>query len=336
MKRRERTAGAHASRLIGRRQFVLLSLAAALPTVSRGQATAWPQKPVRIIVPYSSGGMADFVARHVGQILSRELGRPVIVENKPGGGSNIGSDVVAKSTPDGYTLLMATSANAINVTLIRKTPYDLLRDLAPISIICNGTTVLVVPASSQIRTVAEFLQLARKHPDALTYGTPGIGSPGHLAAEHLAHLTGAKLRHIPFQGGSAALQELLPGRLDAGFLNLEVVQSHLVAGKLRALGVTQAARTSVLPDAPPIAESGVPGYDWTAWLGLMAPAGTPPAVLGRLQRALTALKAPESLGAIRARGGEPVVSTAAVFKERLQADVTRYAKVITEAGIEAE
>src|SRR5688572_24789496 len=302
-----------------------------------GQAASaqdkWPERPVRLVVPYPPGGIADALGRHVARILEKDLGQPVVVENKGGAASNIGSDMVAKSAPDGYTILLGSSANSVNMSLYRKMAYDTQRDLAPVSLLAEVPNVLVVNAAFPAKSVGELIAMAKKSPDELTYASAGSGSPAHLAAEQLTRLAGVRIRHIPYKGAGPAMIDVVAGRVPMMFTNIAAVQGGVEAGRLRILGTGTTARWPGFPDTPTIAEGGVPGYEAGAWYGLMVPAGTPAAVVARLQRALAGVRTPESLDTIRKLGADPVVSAPEVLKSRIESEIRGYAKLIKEAGL---
>lgn len=320
--------------MIIRRTFVALC-AGALSSTSRAQAK-YPSKPIRIVVPWSPGGMSDNLAREASVAMSKGLGQTVFVENKPGAGSNIGSAIVAKSAPDGYTLLLGTSSNAINMALIRATPYDLAKDFVPISLFATATTTVVVPANSSIRSIKELIAEAKRRPDSVAYASPGVGSPGHLAGELFCKSAGIRLRHVPYQGAPPAMADVLGGNVPLAFVNLDVTLPHVTSGKVRALAVTQATRSALLPDVPTVAEAGLPGYEWTSWIGLLAPSGTPQDVVDRLQAALAPLREAANLDVVRKHGAEPVYSTADRLRTQIQDDIPRFSKLVKDAGITVE
>lgn len=314
----------------------LLVMIAALATFGWQPTSAqdkWPDRPVKLVVPYPPGGISDALARHVARILEKDLGQPVVVENKGGAGSNIGSEAVAKSPPDGYTILLASSANAANMSLYRSLGYDTTRDLAPVSLLADVPNVLVVPASVPIKSVRELISYAKNKPDELTYASAGSGSPAHLAAEKFNRMTGVQIRHIAYKGAGPAMIDVIAGRVNMMFTNLAAVFGGIEGGKLRLLATGGATRWPTLPNVPTIAEAGVPGYVMSAWYGLMVPTGTPAPIIARLQTALAGARAPESLEAIRKLGAEPVVSSVEVLKARIDFELKDYAKLIKESEI---
>jgi tripartite-type tricarboxylate transporter receptor subunit TctC len=324
------------------RRALLAALAAlaALATAA-GQPLAraedkWPQRPIRLIVPYPPGGVSDALARHVGRILEKDLGQPVVIENRGGAGSNIGSEQVARSAPDGYTLLLGSSANTVNMSLYRKLNYDTMRDLEPVSLLADVPNVLVVNSAFPPKSVAELIALAKKKPNGFDYASAGSGSPAHLAAEQFNRLAGVQIRHVAYKGAGPAVSDVMAGHVPMMFTNLSAVSGGIEAGRLRLLGVGGQKRWPTFPDVPTIAEAGVPGYDASAWYGIMAPAGTPAPIVARIQKALAGARTPASFEAMRRQGAEPVVSTPEVLKARLESEMKTYAKLIKETGITVE
>lgn len=298
--------------------------------------TKWPEKPIRMIVPWAPGGVADVLGRQAARVISASVGQPVVVENKPGAGSNIGADLVAKSKPDGYTLLFASSTNAINMTLFPKMSYDVQKDLAPVAVLFSVPNALVVNNAFPAKTVTEFISYAKSQADGIAYATPGPGSPAHLAGEQFGRMTGIKMRHVGYQGGTPAMSDVMAGHVPVAFMNLTAIQPAVESGKVRVLAVGSAKRVPSLPNVPTLAESGVTGFESTSWMGLMAPAGTPPQVIERIQQALAGMQAPAVLEFARKQGAEPAVSTPDQMRAILKADVANYGKVIRQAGISAE
>lgn len=296
----------------------------------------WPDKAITLIVPWPAGGVADFVGRLVAQKMSIELGQSVIVENRPGAGTNIGSDYVARARPDGYTLLLSSSNNAVNPFLFRSLSYDPVKSFTPISLLVYVPNVLVVHPSLPVKTVTELVAYAKKHPDELTYASAGNGSPAHLAAEKFKTMAGVQIRNITYKGASPALTDVMAGRVPIMFTNLPASLSMIQAGKLRAVGMASTTRSSVIPEVPTIAESGLPNYEASAWYGLMAPAGTPTTVVARLQQALQAARTPETLELLRQRGTDPRISSSEELQKQLQTDLTAYGPLIKTAGITLE
>ncbi|SPS01967.1 tripartite tricarboxylate transporter substrate binding protein [Cupriavidus taiwanensis] len=259
-----------------------VSAAAAPPVL----AQSFPARPVRLVVPYPPGGPTDIVARVVGQKLSERLGQPLVVENRPGAGGNIGAEAVARAAPDGYTLLVATTAHAINMTLFRKPGYDTRKDFAPVSLLTRGPLVLVTAPATPAANVAELIAMARARPGQLTFASSGNGQSTHLAAELFNSMAGVRMTHVPYKGSAPALTDVMGGQATVMFDTMLSAMPFVRDGKLRALAVTGAQRSPAAPDTPTIAQSGLPGYEATAWNALLAPAGTPPAVLETIAAAL--------------------------------------------------
>ena len=318
------------------RRMVLAALAASMALGMQAAFAQWPDKPVKLVVPYPPGGIADALGRVVARAMEKDLGQPVVVENKGGAGSNIGSDLVAKSPADGYTILLGSSANSVNMSLYRKMPYDTQKDFVPVSLLADVPNVLVVTADFPAKTVGELIAMAKQKPDELAYASAGSGSPAHLAAEQFVRMAGVKIRHVPYKGAGPAMIDVTAGRVPMMFTNIAAVAGGIEGGRLRMLGTGSATRWPGYPKVPTIAESGVPGYEAGAWYGLMAPAGTPAAVLARLQRSLASLRTPESMEAIRKLGADPIVSTPEVLRARIDSEVATYAKLIKEVGLVAD
>src|SRR5438552_13835540 len=254
---------------------------AALRTVcvSGASAQTYPTRPIRLVVPFPAGGTTDILAREVGQRLSMTLGQPVVIDNRPGAAGNIGADLVAKSAPDGYTLLMGTvGTHAINASLYAKMPYDHVKDFAPIILVAGVPNVLVVNPSLPVNSVQELIAYAKANPGKLNFASSGPGTSIHLSGELFKVMAGVQMTHVPYKGSAPALQDLLGGQVQLMFDNLPPSLPHIKAGKLRALAVTSVARSPALPDVPTIAESGLPGFEASSWFGILVPAGTPSAI----------------------------------------------------------
>ena len=298
---------------------------------------AYPDKPVRIIVPFSPGGGTDLVARTLGVGLAQALGVSVLIENKPGAGTVIGTDLVAKSAPDGYTLLIATFANAVNPSLLPKLPYASDTAFAPIILIGRSPNVLVVRADSPLKSVRELIAAAKAQPKKFTFASQGNGTSAHLAGELFKNLAKVDMTHVPYKGSGPALTDLLGGQVDMTFGTSSAVGAHLDSGKLRALGVTTTERSPALAQVPTIAESGVPGYAAESWYGLVAPAGTPPEVIERLNAA--AKKAVQSETFRKRVADEGLVisaGTPAELEAYVRAEEARWRRVVKEGGITAD
>lgn len=323
---------------MSRRQVIaVLAAAFALPvSFSVSAENRWPQKPIKLIVPYPAGAVSDFLGRQAAAVMSQELGQPVVVENKPGAGTNIGSDMVAKASPDGYTLLLASTTNSVNMSLFPKMSYDTQKDLAPVSILANVPNWLVVNANFPAKNVSELIAQAKKNPGDVAYASAGPGSPAHLAAEQFNRMAGVKLRNIAYKGASPAITDVMAGHVPLMFTNYAAVRGAVEAGKVRVLGVGSSTRWPSMPNVPTIAESGVAGYEAGAWYGLMAPAGTPPEIIAKISRALAGLRAPAMVESFRKQGAELVLSKPDEMKQKMQAEIPYFAKLIKDAGITIE
>ncbi|MDI6870813.1 MAG: tripartite tricarboxylate transporter substrate binding protein [Bacillota bacterium] len=294
----------------------------------------YPAKPVRMIVAFSPGGATDIIARIVSQKLSERLGQPVVVENKPGATGIIGTEMVAKSPADGYTLLMVTAGtHAINASLYSKLPYDPVKDFTHVVWVANAPNVLVVNASNPINSVKELIEAAKKKPGQLTFGSAGSGSTLHLAGELFKSMAGVDIVHVPYKGGAPAMTDLLGGQIAMMFDSISQAVPHINAGKLKALGVTSATRSLALPNIPTIAEAGVPGYEAMAWFGVVAPAKLPKPILDKLNKEINVvLQLPEVVDRLRELGTEPVGGSPAKFTAHVEAEVAKWAKVVKESG----
>lgn len=264
------------------RAHLLAAIAASCMLAAPAAYAVFPEKPVRLVVPFSPGGGTDIVARSLGAEMSKDLGQPVIVENKPGAGTIIGTDAVAKSAPDGYTMVVSTVAHSVNPSLMAKMPYSTEKDFAPIILIARSPNILVVRADSPYKSVKDILAAAKASPGKLTYASNGIGTSAHLSGELLKHLAKVDLVHVPYRGAGPVITDLLGGQIDIYFSTAAAVGGHIDSGKLRALAVTSAERSAGHPDVPTVAEAGVPGFQFDGWYALFAPAGTPPAIVARL------------------------------------------------------
>jgi len=312
-------------------------LLAAIVGGSAVHAQDYPTRPVRVVVPFSPGGAVDGPMRVIAQEMSKRLGQQVFVENKPGAGATIGSEAVAKSAPDGYTLLLASQTNAISASLYRSLSFDPVDDFAPISLIGREPGVLVVHSSLPVRTLAEFIAYVKQRPGKVDYASSGNGSGQHLFMALLASMTGMQLNHIPYRGSGQATTDLLAGVVAASIPGTAGMVGHIKAGKVRPLAVTGVKRSPQLPDVPTVAESGVPGYEAYVWMGLLAPKGTPPAIIDRLQRVLmSALATDEVKSHMNGAGIEIVGSTPAEFGSFFHAEKDRWAKVIRETGAKVD
>ena len=296
---------------------------------------AYPAKPIRLVVPYPAGGPLDIMARAIGQKLTEAWKQPVVVDNRAGAGGNIGADFVAKSAPDGYTLLMgAVATHAINLSLYSKIPYYSVRDFAPVALVAQVPNILVLNPAVPAKTVRELIALARSKPGYLNFGSGSTGSTGHLAGELFNTMAGVKMVHIPYKGAAPATADLLGGQVHLMFDNLASALPNVKAGKLRALAVTTLARSEAIPELPTIAESGLPGFDLSTWFGLMVPAGTPPEIVARLNAEIVrALDAKDMRERLEKMGAEPLPNnTPEHFAAFIRAEAAKYAKVVKDSG----
>lgn len=324
-----------------RRRQVLAALCASLAFVSTayGQATPeYPSRPIRLIVPLSPGGLVDTFARTVAQYFSERFGQPVVVENRPGASQAIAAEALAKSAPDGYTLLLATQSGIISTTVLRKKlPYDPLRDFSTISMLFESPLYLVVHPSVPAGSVAELIKLARAQPGKLSFATIGTGTAPHIGAAVFMKMAGVEFLHVPYKGSSTAIADLLSGQVQMMFEGGVSSLPHVRSGKLRGLGTTAARRTEAMPGMPTIAEAGVPGYEVNTWFGLMTNAGVPRAIIDRLNRgAVDLLKLPATHEKFKAAGIEMMSSTPEAFAERIRSELPQWARIMREIGIQPE
>lgn len=313
---------------------VVAAAVLALPAVSSAQP--WPSRPIKIVVQFPPGGTTDIISRTISDRLSKELGQPVIVDNRPGASGSIGSDAVAKAAPDGYTIGMATvTTHAINPAVFKKLPYDVMRDLAPITRLVSVPNVVAVSAALPVKSMPEFIAMAKAKPDgAVTYGTAGLGSEGNLMGELFNQSAGVKLLHIPYKGSAPAIQEAMGGQIDLVFDNLPSSLPFIQSGKLRALAVASPKRVSVLPDVPTFAEVGLAPVNSSSWFGLIAPAKTPKEVIDRIRAAsVKVLAQPEVRTAIAKLGGEPVGNRPDEFTAQILADLDKFKRLADSSGI---
>ncbi len=322
-----------------RRTLLTLSAAALAPgLVSVAQAqSAWPNKPIKVIVGYSPGGAVDIIARAVSQQLQVALGQPVIVDNKPGAGTNIAMRALIDSAPDGYTLALAANAIAANPALYQPSPFDPAKDVTPISLVGRVPVVIAAGAGNEVSSLAKLIALSKAKPGSINFGTPGNGSTPHLAIELFERAAGITLTHVPYKGGSQAINDTLAGHIQTVAVNALEVQAHVKAGKLRVLAVLSPTRTAIFPDAPTIAESGYAGFEASVWYGFVGPAGLPPAVTQRLHAEIQkALASPEVRDRLSGAGGEVLPGPTDRLSTLLASEQTRYARLIREARIQPD
>lgn len=319
---------------MNRRPFLHLAFAASLATLAiAAQAQEWPTKKViTLVVPFAAGGSTDATARLVAEKLSKVLGQQVVVDNRAGAGSNIGSAFVAKADPDGYTLLLATSTIATNVTLYKSMGFDLRKDLAPVAQVAQIPNVLVVNSGVAAKTLAEFVSLVQRKNAPISYGSAGNGSASHLSGALFNSLTKGDMMHVPYKGGTPANTDLMGGQIQAVFAPLVEVLPYIESGKLRALGLTTKSRTARLPDLPAVNEA-LPGYEVTLWNGVMAPAATPPAIIEKLSAAIRkVLQDPNMRKTLEDQGSTPVGNTPAEFKANLSQEIEKWGKLVKLSG----
>ena len=310
-----------------------LTLGTALLAAAAHAQTAWPTKQIRILVGYAAGGSTDVTARLVGQALSERLGQPVIIENRPGAGGNLAAEATAKADPDGYTLLMATSTTiATNPSLYKSLPFDVQTDFAPVTLTAFIPNLLVVNPSVPANNVPDFIAYLKANPGKLNFGSAGNGSSQHIAGELFDSLAGVRMIHVPYRGGAPAVNDLLGGQVQVVFAPLVEVLQQVRADKVRALGITTAKRSPLLPDVPPIAET-LQGYEVTLWNGLLAPAKTPPEIIDRINRAaIDALRSRELRAKLAEQGSEPVGNTPVEFKSFIGSELVKWRRLVEISG----
>jgi tripartite-type tricarboxylate transporter receptor subunit TctC len=310
-----------------------LVLAAALQCALPAAAQPWPARPVKIIVPFGPGGFTDVAARILQKELGNAIGQPVVIENKPGAGSTIGTAEVAQAKPDGYTLVMVSTTHVISPHLYRQMPYDPIRDFTPVMKLAEGPYVLVVHPSLPVKSVAELVALAKAEPGRIDYASSGNGSSQHLVGALFASMAGVTMNHVPYKGSNQAMNDLVGGQVKVSFVGVPNALPNLATGKLKALAVSSAKRYAELPDAPTIAEAGVAGYDATIWLGLLAPPGTPREVVQKINAEITkVLAAPEARKLMASAGVDVATGTPEEFAALLRAELDRWGKVVKETG----
>ncbi len=333
-----------AQRRVAIKAFVYgLIVATNLTAIQAHSQTAWPSKPVKIVVPFAPGGTTDILARAMAPELSKAFGQSFIVENRAGAGGNLGSDIVAKSAPDGYTILMGTvGTHGINVALYEKMPFDPVKDFAPITLIAGVPNVMVMNADKakqlNINNVADFIKVAKASPGKLNMASSGNGTSIHLAGELFKSMSGTYLVHFPYRGSGPALLDLVGGTMDVMFDNLPSALPHIKSGKLKALAVTSSQRSAVLPDVPTVEEAGkLKGYEASSWFGLLAPAGTPPDIVSRLQQeSAKAMNNPAVKEKLLSQGAMPGGNTPADFSKMIGFEIKKWAQVVKVSGAKVD
>lgn len=320
------------------RLLLALFLVPALAAPGSLFAQVYPAKPIKLVIPFPPGGPLDLTGRAIGQKLQEAWGQPVVVENRPGAGGNIGADAVAKSAPDGYSLVMgALSTHAVNPHLFTKMPYDALKDFAPISLVAITPNVLVVNPTVLANNVKELVALAKASPGKLSFASGSNGSAGHLAGELFKTLAGIDIVHIPYKGGAPAMQDLLGGQVQFMFDNLANSMTQMKAGKLKAFAVTTAKRFPLTPELPTMAEAGVTGFDISTWYGILAPASTPPDIVRKLNAEIVKiLKSDDMREKLKAQGAEPAPTSPEEFAAFIRAEWIKYAKIVKDSGAKVD
>lgn len=316
--------------------IALMSAAVLMPLFARA-ADGFPERPLRMIVPFPPGGSVDVVARIAGQKMTEIAGQSIVVDNRAGASGNIGTELAARAPADGYTIMMTTIPLVVNPSLFSKIPYDVVRDFAPVSLIAAAPFVLAVHPSLPARSVKELVALARARPGQLNYASAGSGTNLHIAAELFKNLSGTNIVHVPYKGGGPALTALLGGEAQLSFLGVVAVVPHVKSGKMRALALTAAKRSAVLPDLPTIAEAGVPGYEFASWYGVLAPAGTPAPRITKLHDILVkSLRSPDLAGRMAAEGADIIAGSPQQFAAYLKTELAKWAKVVKDSGLRVE
>ncbi len=300
-------------------------------------AADYPAKPIRLVVPFPAGGPVDITARTLSPRLGEVLGQRVLIDNRGGAGGVLGSDIVAKSPADGHTLLLCTTGNAINVSLVPNLPYDIRKDFAPVSMVAIITSILVVHPSLPAKSVKELIALAKAKPDALSYASTGNGAPTHLAGELFKSMAGVKMLHIPYKGAAPAVVDLISGHVQLSFISAPGAMPHVQGGRLRVLAVTNSKRSVLLPEIPTISEAGLKGYESEGWHGLFTPAGTPKPVIDRLYKEISTLLRDQKISSLLAAGGaEPVGMPPEEFGRKLNLEIEKWAKVVKSSGMKVD
>ena len=314
---------------VSRRDAVLLALAGVVAGPSASRADDYPSRPVKIVAPFGAGGPTDVYTRDIAEELQKSLHQAFIIENRPGAGTTLGTDLVAHATPDGYTLLMVSSTQTVNETLYANKPYRLMGDLVPIAPLMANDLVLVVHPTVPAKNLVELLALARAKPGTLNFGSSGPGSNYHMAAELLKSLTGIDIVHVPYKGSTGMRTDILSGQIQMLFDSIPTMAPMVQSGMVRALGTSGTTRSPILPDVPTIAEAGVPGFQFSQWVGCMAPKATPQLIVDKLNGTITGiLGRPDIKAAWEAQGASPMVMTQAVFTAFMESEIAKWAKVI--------
>jgi len=314
------------------------SITATLPGAVVAQAGSYPNKPIRIIVPFAVGGIADTFGRTIGIKLTEAWGQPVVIDNRTGAGGNIGADLVAKAPPDGYTLVMGNNGtHAVNVSLFKTIPFDPIKDFVPVAHVLEAEGLLVVNPSIKANSVREVLEMARAQPGKLSYASGGLGTTSHLAGELFKSTGKVDIVHVPYKGNSPAIADLLSGQTQMSFATMPTVLPHVKAGKLRALASIGLARTVALPDVPTVAESGLPGFEVSNWIGLFAPAGTPSEIVAKLNAEVQKImQSPDVQKRLETEGARFIPTTPGQFASFQRDELAKWAKIIKDANIKAE
>ena len=317
--------------------YANLAAATLLFAAASACAQSYPSKQIRFVVPFPPGGPADILSRTIGQSLAESWSQQVVIDNRAGAGGNIGAEIVAKAPPDGYTMLMGFVGTAINSSLYRTMPFDAVKDFEPVALVAMVTIILVVHPSLPVKSVRELIALAKAHPGELSFGSPGNGTPQHLAGELFNTMTGVKMVHVPYKGAVPALTDLLGGRLSMIFSSMPPALPHVQSGKLRALGVTSAARSPAAPDVPTIAQSGLKGYEVINWYGVLVPARTPKEIVGKLNgEVVRIMNLPAVKERLAAQGAETYTSTPEKFAEMIKTETEKWAKVVKFSGAQLD
>src|SRR5438552_808149 len=317
----------------------LMLLGAALaPWPAAAQTTdAWPSRPIRFILPFPPGGGTDILGRIIAERLTASLGQPVVTENRGGAGGNVGAEAAARSAPDGYTIALVAPSLAISPSLYSKLNYDAVRDFAPVSLVATVPNVIVTHPSVSANTLAEFIQLAKTRPGGMNFGSGGSGTSNHLAGELFNIVAGVKLVHVPYKGVNLAMNDVLSGQIHLVVIGVPAVAPHIKAGELRALALVEPQRAAALPEVPTVAEAGLPNFEVTTWYGILAPAGTPRAIVTRLNAELVKIMhAPDLNERLAAMATDPATSTPEEFADYIKREIAKWGEVVRQAGLKAD